>query len=148
MGGRCFFIGHRDAPERVFAYIVEECGRLIEECGVDEFLVGGYGRFDSMAARAVERLRREHGQIKLTRLLAYYEPRYDAANYEMYDGTLYPDGLETTPKRAAIIRANRYAVDMSQYVIAYVWHDGNSRDMLEYAQKKRVVENIAEKYRI
>jgi len=146
MSGRCFFIGHRDAPERVFESFLEACVRLVEECGVDEFLVGDYGRFDSIAARAIKRLRREYVQIKLTRLLAYYEPRYDAVNYEMYDGTLYPDGLETAPKRAAIIRANRYAVNTSQYIIAYVRHFGKSRDMLEYAQKRCIIDNIAEKY--
>ena len=146
MSNRCFFIGHRDTPERMFEHIVYAARRHIVEYGVDEFLVGGYGKFDSMAARAVCQLRREYPHIVLMRLLAYYDPLREVANAELFDGTLYPDGLETATKRAAIIRANRYAVNTSQYVIAYVRHFGKSRDMLEYAQKRCIIDNIAEKY--
>ena len=40
------------------------------------------------------------------------------------------------PKRAAIIRANRYMVEHSEYLIAYVKHSvSNARELVEYAQK-------------
>ena len=53
-----------------------------------------------------------------------------------FDGTFYPPGMETVPKRAAIVRANRYMVEHSEYLIAYVWHPAsNARELVEYAQK-------------
>ena len=48
-----------------------------------------------------------------------------------------PPGMETVPKRAAIVRANRYMVDHSDYLIAYAWHPAsNARELVEYAQKR------------
>ena len=133
MADRCFFIGHRDAPHRIFPCLVEAVERCITERGITEFLVGGYGRFDAMAADAVRLLQEKYENVKLTRLLAYYDPHTKIPGIERFDDSMYPDGLENTPKRAAIIKANRYAVNNSQYVIAYVYHYGNSRDLLEYA---------------
>ena len=53
-----------------------------------------------------------------------------------FDGTFYPLGMETVPKRAAIVRANRYMVEHSDYLIAYAWHPAsNARELVEYAQK-------------
>ena len=146
MGGRCFFIGHRDAPQSVFPYLQEAVERCITERGITEFLVGGYGRFDAMAADAVRLIQGKYRNVKLTRLLAYYSPHSKIPGIERFDDSVYPDGLENTPKRAAIIKANRYAVDNSQYVIAFVYHFGNSRDLLEYACGRVIVENLAEKY--
>ena len=146
MGGTCFFIGHRDAPDELMPFVLDAAERCITERGIREFLVGGYGRFDEMAAEAVKQLQTKYPEIKLTRLLAYYDPRVKITGIEKFDGSLYPDGLENTPKRAAIVKANRYAVDNSDYVIAFVYHFGNSRDILEYAHKNVAVENLAEKY--
>ena len=53
-----------------------------------------------------------------------------------FDSTFYPPGMETVPKRAAIVRANRYMVDHSDFLIAYVWHPAsNARDLVEYARR-------------
>ncbi len=55
-----------------------------------------------------------------------------------FDGTFYPPGMETVPKRAAIVRANRYMVDHSDYLIAYAWHPAsNARELVEYAQRRK-----------
>ena len=53
-----------------------------------------------------------------------------------FDGTFYPPGMETVPKRAAIVRANRYMVEHSNYLIAYAWHPAsNALDLIEYARR-------------
>ncbi len=46
-----------------------------------------------------------------------------------FDGTFYPPGMETVPKRAAIVRANRYMVDHSDYLIAYAWHPASNYEI-------------------
>ena len=92
----------------------------------------------------MRQLKHKYINIQLVKLLPYYAPHRYATDMEQFDGSLYPDGMEKVPKRLAIIRANRYAVDSSQYMIAYVRRFGNSRNILEYAQKRLLIENLAE----
>ena len=49
----CFFIGHREASEEIFSALTGAVEHHIVHCGVTEFIVGNYGGFDRMAARAV-----------------------------------------------------------------------------------------------
>ena len=49
----CFFIGHREADERLLPILTAAIERLITEEQVLFFYVGGYGGFDSIAATAV-----------------------------------------------------------------------------------------------
>jgi hypothetical protein len=48
-----FFIGHREISEEIFSALTEAVEHHIVHCGVTEFIVGNYGGFDRMAARAV-----------------------------------------------------------------------------------------------
>ena len=49
----CFFIGHRDAPDSLLPQLSIEVDRHITELCATDFVVGYYGQFDSMAAKAV-----------------------------------------------------------------------------------------------
>lgn len=42
----CFFIGHREANERVLPALEQAVEQLIVESGVTDFVVGHYGAFD------------------------------------------------------------------------------------------------------
>lgn len=133
----CFFIGHREAPEELYPVLLTEVERHAAEYGVTEFVVGSYGQFDGIAARAVKDIKKRHPSVTLLRLLPYYSATRPAEVPEGFDGTFYPPGLETVPKRAAIVRANRYMVEHSEYLIAWAWHPAsNARDLVEYAQKR------------
>ena len=68
----CFFIGHRDAPEALRPLLDEAVERHIAEYGVTDFVVGHYGRFDVMAARAVREAKPRHPEVTLTLLIPYY----------------------------------------------------------------------------
>ncbi len=139
----CFFIGHRDAPERVMERLAEAVERHIVEYGVTEFVVGQYGAFDRMAARVVRNAKQRHPEVSLVLLLPYYRPE---KSDEEWDSTFYPPGMETVPKRLAILRANRYMVDHCDYLIAYARTIGNSRELVEYAERRgKRVENLAER---
>ena len=67
-----------------------------------------------------------------------------------YDSTFYPPGMENVPKKYAIVRANRYMVDHSGYLIAFTWHAAsNSRELVEYARRREEkglihVQNLAD----
>lgn len=137
MEKRCFFIGHRDVPESILPLLMEEIERHIVAYGVTEFCVGHYGKFDSMAAQAVLQAKKKYSEIRLILVLPYH-PAMRAVNIpDGFDGTIYPNGLETVPKRFAIVKANQYIVNQSDYLIAYVTHTmGNSGRLLEYAKKR------------
>lgn len=133
----CFFIGHREAPEALLPLLEEAVERHIVEYGVPDFMVGNYGHFDGLAARAVIDAKKRHPEVTLTLLLPYHPFDRPIATPKGYDGTFYPPGMEGTPHRAAIVKANRYMVAHSSHLIAYVWHAAsNARDILEYAQRR------------
>lgn len=134
----CFFIGHRHAEERIYEKLLTAIDTHISAYGVTDFLVGHYGDFDRMAARAVAEARRTHPGISLTMLLPYYPEDRAISVPPIFDGTFYPPGMEFCPKRYAIVRANQYAIERSDYLIAYVTGVGKSRDFLSYAERKVV----------
>ena len=68
----CFFIGHRDTPDTIYPALLAEVERHITELGVGEFIVGHYGRFDSLAARAVKEAKVRHPEVELALLLPYH----------------------------------------------------------------------------
>ena len=135
----CFFIGHRDASPELFPLLADAIEQHIVERGVTAFIVGNYGAFDELAARAVIDAKRRHPNITVSMLLPYHPSERPVWIPAGFDGTLYPSGMETVPRRLAIVRANRYAVDHVDYLIAYAWHPAsNARNLVEYAEKKGV----------
>ena len=140
----CFFIGHREAPETLMGELTAEVERLIIEYGVTDFVVGRYGRFDTLAAKCVKAAKKRRPEVTLTLMLPYHPYDRPTPTPPGFDGTFYPPGMETVPKRAAIIRANRYMVEHSEYLIAYAWHPAsNVRELVEYAQKRQEIGLIA-----
>ena len=134
----CFFIGHREASDYLLPQLSAEVDRHITELKVTDFVVGIYGWFDSMAARTVKAAKKRHPEVTLTLLLAYHPYDRPIPTPEGFDSTFYPPGMETVPKRAAIVKANRYMVDHSDYLIAYAWHTAsNARELVSYAKKRK-----------
>ena len=146
----CFFIGHREVDEQLLPVLQSVIQQLIEEEGVTEFYVGGYGGFDRIAGAAVKQLKAEYPHISLRIMIPYHPAKRPVEAPNGYDGTYYPNGLEGVPKRFRIARANRIMIDTSDWLIAYVWHGAsNSRKLLEYAERREKkgllqVQNIAE----
>lgn len=146
---RCFLIGHRETPERLCPLLRQAVEEHIVRHGVTEFIVGRYGNFDQLAKRAVTEAKKCHPEITLT-LLLYHPAEQRRAIPPEFDGTYYPDGMERVPRRFAIVRANRYALDRSEYLIAYAAHPaGNAWEMVLYARRREKkgmirVSNLAE----
>ena len=133
----CFFIGHREANGEIYADLRHAVERNIVEFGVTEFIVGHYGSFDRLAARAVIEAKKTHPEVTLILLLPYHPAERTVAVPEGFDGTYYPPEMEWVPHRAAIVRANRYMVDHVDCLIAYAWHPGsNARNLVDYARTK------------
>ena len=67
----CFFIGHRDADERLLPYLTDTAKRLVTDCGVTRFYVGGYGNFDRLSGKAVIALKNSFPDIRLFLVIPY-----------------------------------------------------------------------------
>ena len=133
----CFFIGHREAPDSLLPILDTEVERHITEYDVTDFVVGRYGHLDGMAARCVRAAKKRHPKVTLTLLLPYHPYDRPTPTPPGFDGTFYPPGMETVPKHAAIVRANRYMVYHGDYLIAYAWHPAsNARDLVKYARRR------------
>ncbi len=149
----CFFIGHREATERIVPHLAETIERHIVELGVTEFVVGGYGAFDRMAARQLAAAKNRHPEINIMLLTPYHPSERKIYLPTGFELGFYPPGMDSVPKRLAIVRANRYMIEHSDYLIAYVWHPAsNARELLEYAQRLDMqgrisIDNLADKIR-
>lgn len=133
----CFFIGHREASVEIFPALAAAVEQHIVELGVTEFFVGSYGSFDRMAARAVTTAKARHPEVTLFLLLPYHPAERPIDPPAGFDGSFYPPGMESVPRRFAISRANRYMVDHVDYLIAYSWHPAsNARELAKYAEKR------------
>ena len=134
----CFFIGHREAAGDIMPALEKSVEKPISEYGVTAFVVGRYGGFDRLATSAVIKAKRLHPEITLSLLLAYHPAERPVEKPEGFDATYYPPGMESVPRRYAIVRANRYMVDHADHLIAYAWHPANNaRKLLTYAAKRQ-----------
>ena len=133
----CCFIGHREVTHDIRANLKEQIEKLIREGMADNFLVGHQGQFDSMVYSVLKELKAKYSQIRYTVVLAYMPDEKIVGQYG--DDTLYPDGLETVPKRFAISKRNEWLVTHSDYMICYVYKiTGGAVKVREMAEKRGV----------
>lgn len=133
----CFFIGHREADERLLPWLIRTIEKLVSQENVTCFYVGRYGGFDRIAASAVKQVKRRHPEIMLMLVLPYHPAERPVETPYGFDGTYYPEGMETVPRRFAIVQANKRMVENVDWLVAYVRHGAsNSRKILEYAQRQ------------
>jgi hypothetical protein len=130
----CTFFGHRDAPMTLYPEMLSLVTRLVTEHGVTDFYCGARGNFDAMGASAVLAVKGQFPNVRLYEVLAYLPTTSAVPAVRRYDGTLYPEGLETVPKRFAISHRNRWMADRADYILAYVTTStGGARAALDYA---------------
>ena len=131
----CFFIGHRDTHDSVMPLLESVIERHIVLYSVNDFIVGNRGSFDRLVAQALGKAKRHYPEIRLTLLLAYYNPNKPVVLPAYFDDSLYPGEMEFVPRRAAIIRVNRYMIQHSHYLIAYDKGSiGNTKNLVKYAR--------------
>lgn len=129
------FCGHSQITkeDKIASWLRTVTQSLIEQ-GATTFFLGGYGEFDSLAASILREQKKKYPQIKLVLVLAYLNT---GKNTSGYDSTVYPP-LETVPCRFAISHRNRWMVEASDVVVAYVLHDwGGAATTLRCAKQKK-----------
>ena len=86
-----------------------------------------------MAAQIIHELKAEFPNIESTLVLAYLSTDVDL---QLYVNSLYPP-LENVPPRYAISRRNRWLIENSDVVVAYVQHSwGGAATTLSYTKRK------------
>lgn len=144
MKGICTFCGHAQTPDHVKSLLEKAIEELIINGKVDTFYVGSQGQFDRMALNVLRRLKEAYPQIQYTIVLAYIPGARTVYDDDM--PTVYPEGLELVPKKFAIVNRNRWMVEQSEYLIAYVQHSwGGAAQTLTYAKRRGIqISNLAD----
>lgn len=138
----CCFFGHRDAPDTIRGELENAIRQLLSECPDAEFLVGNQGHFDGIVLSALRKCREEFPSMTYHVVLAYM-PGAKEEYPQYHEGeTLYPEGLEHSPRRFAIARRNDWMLKESNIVVAYVrFYGGGAGQFVRKAerQKKRII---------
>ena len=144
----CTFFGHRDAPDTIKPILREIIIDLIENRGVDLFYIGNQGAFDRTAIGVLRELKEEYPQIKYYVVLAYVPHNKERLGLKNSDSTIYPECLDKTPPKYAIIKRNRWMIERADFVITYVTHiTGGAADFKALAEKKgKTVINLDVKF--
>ena len=139
----CIFFGHRDTPVTVKPRLMSCVESLIVEHGVAKFYVGNQGSFDRMAKSVLQTLQKKYPYIIYYIVLAYFPSQKE----EVDDAeTIYPDGLETVPRRFAISHRNRWMMRQADYVVGYITHSwGGAAQFFTQAKRQgKQVINLGE----
>ena len=144
----CTFFGHRDAPHTIKPILRENIIDLIENRGVDLFYVGNQAAFDRMTIKVLRELAEEYPQIKYYVVLAYVPHNKERLGLKDGDSTIYPECLDKTPPKYAIIKRNRWMIERAGFVITYVTHiTGGAADFKALAERKgKTVINLDVKF--
>lgn len=141
----CCFFGHKNAPQGIKGSLTEVLEELISE-GVDSFLVGNQGGFDSIVLQSLRMLKEKYPHITYNVVLAYMPGAKNECPAIEPMETFYPEGLESVPPRFAISWRNKWMIRESDVVVTYITHSwGGAAQFAEMAKKKgkRII-NVAE----
>ncbi len=133
----CTFFGHKNTPGVVSVPLRKTLIELIEKQGVNVFYVGNQGGFDCMVKEEIKKLTEIYPHIKYSVVLAYMPQKRDKFDITDYSDTMYPDGLESVPRKFAIDKRNRMMIEWSDIVVTYVCYSGGgAAKFKELAEKK------------
>ena len=116
----CTFFGHKDTPKEIEPTLRSTLIDLIENKNVNVFYVGNNGNFDTMVRRQLEDLSQTY-PITYSVVLAYLPTEKNKC--DNLSNTIYPEGLETVPKRFAISWRNKWMIQQSDVVVTNVNHN-------------------------
>lgn len=91
--------------------------KLILNEGIINFYVGNQRNFNHIVYLSLKEMKRKYPQISYAIALAYL-PTEKLMNSN--ENALYPEGIESMPKRFAISWKNNLMISHSEYVICYI----------------------------
>lgn len=141
----CTFFGHRDAPSDIMPDLRKTIIDLIENKCVEFFLVGDNGNFDMIVKGVLTELQTVY-DFKFQVVLSQIPMVAHSDQYIDPSICVVPDGIESALPRFRIDFRNKYMLNESDYVIAYIVRSfGGAAKYFDMAIKKnKKVINIAE----
>ena len=128
------FFGHKDTPKSIEPVLRSTIIELIEKHNVTVFYVGNQGNFDIMVHRQLRELSLIY-PINYSVVLAYLPNKNNGT-----ENTIYPEGLESVPRRFAISHRNKWMINQSDIVVTYVARSfGGAWQFKLTAEKKRKI---------
>ena len=148
----CTFAGHREIYGRNIESSIElAIESILKKDNSFVFYSGDMGEFDKMCSAAVRTAKRRHPEldIKLMVVLPYMMAKVntDKDFYKnMYDDIIIPMELSDAHYKSAITKRNRWIIDRSDCLIAYVYRDfGGAYTTLKYANRmNKEIINLAD----
>ncbi len=148
----CTFAGHREVYGRNVKGSIElAIESILKKDSSFIFYSGDMGEFDKMCSSVVRTAKRQHPEldIKLVVVLPYMMTKVntDKELYtRLFDDIVIPIELAEAHYKSAITKRNRWIVDKSDCLIAYVYRDyGGAYATMKYAYStKKEVINLAE----
>lgn len=135
------FFGHRDSPKEIEPTLRLTLIDLIENKNATVFYVGNHGNFDAMVLRQLADLSKTY-PIKYYVVLAYMPGKNDTPDAH----SILPEGIETVHRRFAINYRNKWMLNKSDIVVAYVTHNlGGAWEFKQLAEKQKKTINILSK---
>ena len=130
----CTFFGHKDTPKEIEPTLRSTLIDLIDNKDVTVFYVGNNGNFDTMVRCQLEDLSQTY-LITYNVVLAYMPTKKN--EYDSFTNTVYPEGIETVPKRFAISWRNKWMIKQADIVVTYVTHNfGGAAQFKNTAERK------------
>lgn len=148
----CTFAGHGEVYGRNVENSIElAIESILKKDKSFVFYSGDMGEFDKMCSTAVRKAKRRHPEldIKLMVVLPYMMAKVntDKELYKsLYDEIIIPMELSEAHYKSAITKRNRWIVDRSDCLIAYVYRDfGGAYATLKYAcRTEKEIINLAD----
>lgn len=149
----CTFAGHREVYQANISEKLDEAISKILSSGDSafQFLVGGMGKFDEMCASAIRSAKKKYPNLEITLslVLPYMKQEVNESKdyYELlYDDVIIPFELAGVHYKSAITKRNRWMVEQSDWLIAYVYREfGGALTTLHYAEKQGLqIINVAD----
>lgn len=102
-----------------------------------EFLIGRQGEFDEYAASIIKRELKNYEMCNATLVLVLPYMVADIEYYEKYYGDIIvPECVSCVHPKAAAFEKNKYMINSSNLVVAYVNEKGGAYKALQYAIKE------------
>lgn len=142
---KCCFAGHRCVPQCLLKEVMIIVEDLIQSSDQLVFYSGGMGDFDKMCEQAVRDMKKKYPEKEICLYLVLpsyqYAPKNEERQYmsKLFDDVFVCDVSDGSHPKAMIGKRNRWIVEQSDVMIAYVKHEnGGAYASLQYAQRQNL----------
>lgn len=139
----CTFFGHSRVYKRIEKELMSAITDMIVKNDVKRFYVGNHGEFDKCVLSCLKKIKLQFPNIEYFVVLAYLPTGSKTELCVDPKNTIFPEGMEDTIPKYAIIKRNNWMIDRSDYVITYVLRSGGAERFKKLSEKRgKIVVNL------